>query len=837
MAIYKTDIVNVELTGGIHRSFTGNLIGEADIQGDRFGVRCFRGGQEESIAGSTVVGYFIRPDGGTIVINGGVVDGNMAYVTLPQACYSVEGAFSLAIKLVGGGITGTVRIVDGAVARTTTNTVVDPGSVIPDISDLLAAIEDIEEATEAAKAITDNIARAYSDLIFPVVPGQYCLHEDQIYMANQVISASETWTEAHWTAVYLADAVGANSASVRRIDTELTEVADKTLERYEWKIDIQLGRYLSSGFYDDLANYARSMVPLPAGRYRFKMPTGFSYLPVIYVSDSEGTPVINSMSTSTQTLSITRPFYLSFMKTDTSNPNFTAAQLQTLRENISIIRIPYVESLEEKMNLILIGGDGENKFNGRFTSGQQISTSNPGAFIDGSDFARTGYIPVKMGAVYVGSNNLSTPSTIFQHAAFYDTNRACRTAFPYTGITVQNANDLYYQVLEAHCDGYLAFDILATAVSQVQFYVSQTVPTGYVPYVADSRRINPALIEGGGGSEIVESMTYGKSPSRATRTTMTDGQRLEVETNSVMKNQRMTFFAKVSTLDTIYIGHGDAAYGYYIRIDEAVDPNDQSAGLKTRVTYMSNGSTGTSLYFLPRITGFVFVILTYDATTHIEVTIATENGYIHHKSSATVQMSTKGKVFAESDGSSLTNAVMTWDCDDYKKAVWAFGDSYFTQYSNTRWPYYLVNAWGYDTMLLNGYPGEASESALADLQAALTHGTPKYLLWCIGMNDHDSSSAVNADWLATAEAVEALCEAHGIELVYTTIPQVTNTSYNNQYKNAYIRTSGHRYVDLAAAVDGVTGWLSDDGVHPSELGGRLLAAKIVSDFPEIIQAK
>ena len=823
MAIYKTDIVNVELTGGIHRSFTGNLIGEADILGDRFGVRCYRDGQEESIAGSTVVGYFIRPDGGTIVINGGVVDGNMAYVILPQACYSVEGAFSLAIKLVGGGITGTVRIVDGAVARTTTNTVVDPGSVIPDISDLLAAIEDIEEATEAAKAITDNIARAYSDLTFPVVPGQYCLHEDQIYMANQVISASETWTAAHWTAVFLADAVGANSASVRRIDTELTEVADKTLERYEWKIDIQLGRYLSSGFYDDLANYARSMVPLPAGRYRFKMPTGFSYLPVIYVSDSEGTPVINSMSTSTQTLSITRPFYLSFMKTDTSNPNFTAAQLQTLRENISIIRIPYVESLEEKMNLILIGGDGENKFNGRFTSGQQISTSNPGAFIDGSDFARTGYIPVKMGAVYVGSNNLSTPTTIFQHAAFYDTNRACRTAFPYTGITVQNANDLYYQVLEAPCDGYIAFDILAAAASQVQFYVSQTVPSGYVAYVADSRRINPALIEGGGGSEIVESMTYGKSPAKATRATMTDGQQLTVETNSIMKNQRMVFFAKVSSFDKLLIGHGSGQYGYYIQVDS------------TKVTYMSNGSSGTSNNHGLTISTFLLVILEIDATLNIKYTIVTAGG--SYTKSTQINMSTKGAIFAESDGSSFTDAVLTWDCDDYKKAVWAFGDSYFTLYSPTRWPYYLTNSWGYDTMLLNAYPGEASETALADLQAALTHGTPKYLMWCIGMNDHDSSSAVNADWLATAEAVEALCEAHGIELVYTTIPQVTHTSYNNQYKNAYIRTSGHRYVDLAAAVDGVTGWLSDDGVHPSELGGRLLAARIISDFPEIIQAK
>lgn len=823
MAIYKTDIADVELNGGIHRSFCGNLIGEGDIQGDRFGVRCYRDGQAESVAGSTVVGYFIRADGSTVVISSGVVDGNLAYVILPQSCYAVEGAFSLAIKLTGGGITGTVRIVDGAVARTTTGTVVDPGNVIPDISDLLAAIEDLEEAAEAAQAITDNIAREYSDLVFPVSMGQYCLKDDQIYMANQTISASETWTAAHWTAVYLADAVGANTASVRRIDTEMSLIGDRTLERYEWKVNIRLGRYLvASGFYDNLSNYARTMIPLPAGRYQFRMPTGYSYLPVIYVSDSAGEQVLSSFSTSRQTLTISKAFYVSFMKTDTSNPNFTSAQLEDLRNNVYIIRLPMMETLEEKMNLILIGDGGENIFNGRFVVGEMVS-HNTGAFSTNSSYARTTYLPVRAGKVYIGVNTPTTPATVFQRVAFYDTNKAFVSGLAYTGITVQNANDLYYQEVEAPRDGFIAWDIYAAAVGTVDYYVSQVVPTGYVAYVVDSRRINPALIEGGGGSEIVESMTYGKSPARATRATMTDGQSLEVETNSIMKNQRMVFFAKVGTFDTLLIGHGSGAYGYYIKIDD------------TKVTYMSNGSSGTSHNHGLTISTFLLVILEIDATLNIKYTIVTAGGSF--TKTAQINMSTKGAVFATSDGSSFTDAVLTWDCDDYKKAVWAFGDSYFTLYSPTRWPYYLTNAWGYDTMLLNAYPGEASETALADLEAALEHGTPKYLFWCIGMNDHDGSSAVNADWLATAEEIEALCEEHGITLVYATIPQVTDTNYNNQYKNAYIRTSGHRYVDLAAAVDGVTGWLSDDGVHPSELGGRLLAAKIVSDFPEIIQAK
>ena len=820
MAIYKENIVDVEMNGSVHRSYCGTLIGEADVLSDRFGVRCHRNGQDESVSGSTVVGYFIRADGSTVVISSGTVDGNLAYVTLPQSCYAVEGAFSLAIKLVGGGITGTVRIVDGAVARTTTSTVVDPGSVIPDISDLLAAIDDLEDAADAAKAITDNIACAYGDLVYPVTPGRYCLKDGKIYMAITTIAASETWTAAHWTEVYLADAVGANTVGIQRADDELTIIGDRTLERYDWPIKLRLGRYLSSGFYDDLANYVRTVQILPAGRYRFKVPSGYSYLPVIYVSDTSGTPVLSGVSDSTQTLSITGAFYVSFMKTDTSHPNFTGAEIAELQTGMSIVRIPYVESLEEKMDLILVGDESENKFNGRFVTGQQVSTST-GAFVSGSEFARTGYIPVKMGPVYVGVNTQTAPSTVFIHAAFYDNARACKSAFPYTGIGVSNANDLYYQTLEAPCDGYLAFDIYAASVGTVEYSVTQTTPAGFVPYTPDSRHINPALITGAAGSEIAESMTFGKSPARVSRATMADGDRLVVETNSIMKNQRMIFFANVTSLDKLLIGHGAGAYGYYIQIDS------------TKVTYMSNGSSGASHNHGLTISGYIMVILEIDVGLNIKYTVVTSGGTF--TKSSQINMSTKGEVFAESDGSSLTNASLAWDCWDYKKAIWAFGDSYFTLYSNTRWPYWITNAWGYDTMLLNAYPGEASETALADLQAALQHGTPKYLFWCIGMNDHDTSSAVNSEWAETAEAVEALCEEHGITLIYSTIPQVVNTSYNNTYKNAYIKTSGYRYVDLAAAVDGVTGWLSNDDVHPSELGGRLLAAAVVAQLPEIIQ--
>ena len=141
MAIYKSDIVDIDLeTGSIHRSFIMRSIGEGDKNANRFGVRVKRNGSNVNLSEATCSGYFIRSNGDTVVI-AGETSGNEAYVVLPQACYTYEGQFSLAIKLTGGGLTGTMRIVDGVVSNTTTDTLIDPGTIIPSIDTLIAAIE------------------------------------------------------------------------------------------------------------------------------------------------------------------------------------------------------------------------------------------------------------------------------------------------------------------------------------------------------------------------------------------------------------------------------------------------------------------------------------------------------------------------------------------------------------------------------------------------------------------------------------------------------------------------------------------------------------------------
>ena len=150
MAIYKSDIVDINLNSGtIHRSFLGRAIGMADNKGDQFGIRAYRDGEYVDLTGMTVQGFFRDSHGNNIAITtGNLISGNVAAVTLPQACYNYEGAFTLAIKLIGGGVTGTVRIVDGTVANTNTTGAVAPTETVPTYQEILAVYDEMLDALE-----------------------------------------------------------------------------------------------------------------------------------------------------------------------------------------------------------------------------------------------------------------------------------------------------------------------------------------------------------------------------------------------------------------------------------------------------------------------------------------------------------------------------------------------------------------------------------------------------------------------------------------------------------------------------------------------------------------
>ena len=152
-ALYHQDIIDIELnTGNMHRSFLRHSIGSGDAEANRFGVRVLRDGEPVDLTGASCQGYFRNSHGENIALTShGTVSGNVAYVTLPQACYNYEGVFCLSIKLVGGGVTGTMRIVDGMVNNTNTGGAVAPTGTVPTYQEVLAVYDEMVESVEAVE--------------------------------------------------------------------------------------------------------------------------------------------------------------------------------------------------------------------------------------------------------------------------------------------------------------------------------------------------------------------------------------------------------------------------------------------------------------------------------------------------------------------------------------------------------------------------------------------------------------------------------------------------------------------------------------------------------------
>ena len=201
---------------------------------------------------------------------------------------------------------------------------------------------------------------------------------------------------------------------------------------------------------------------------------------------------------------------------------------------------------------------------------------------------------------------------------------------------------------------------------------------------------------------------------------------------------------------------------------------------------------------------------------------------------------TISQVVVISENSTLTNCKLTWTPSDINKKIWLFGDSYIA-YSPARWPYYLHN-YNYDNnVLLDGWPGEGSVNARNSLMTLIQFGTPKYIVWCMGMNDGSDTDAStpSSNWTVRRDEMLTICNNNGITPIFATIPNVPSILHTG--KNAWIKASGYRYIDFAAAVGaesaGATwfsGMLSSDNVHPSEYGAKALFARVLLDFPEIM---
>jgi len=506
----------------------------------------------------------------------------------------------------------------------------------------------------------------------------------------------------------------------------------------------------------------------------------------------------------------------------------------------------------------------DNMFDGVFVQNEQVATSS-GAFVAGNGFMRSGHIPISSGVVTVGvqTNDIGDSNTIATHYCFYDSSFAKVTAGNGNSFTIYTADDMKYQQFAVPTGAvYFAFDATIFYFGNKNWYVSQEQnPEGYVPYSTTKNKVKPESIkvdkhlsQSGlpADSKVVgDKLTKAEKAITAMRggnlttvkaASLASGEGLYSVRHSIIRNKTMIFNAKVSGSSwSILLAHGV--------VDDSYDSSGGSGGYvvtPTTATIWTNGNDGESgtlgtawthgLTINDRLT----IIISVDNEQKQTITLMSESGFA--SKSYTAQFNgRKGKIYAKALAGTFTDAELSFGCSDLEKPVWLFGDSYVSLVEE-RYPYWMQQA-HMDNCLINAYAGEATPNAILDFRSLITMATPKYIVWGLGMNDHDTSSAVNTNWMEGVEELIETCQSAGITLILCTIPNVAHSSYNNVKKNAWIASSGYRYVDFNKAIGAAdepgaswpTGWLSNDNVHPTAMGARVLAGRIMLDVPELMQ--
>lgn len=309
---------------------------------------------------------------------------------------------------------------------------------------------------------------------------------------------------------------------------------------------------------------------------------------------------------------------------------------------------------------------------------------------------------------------------------------------------------------------------------------------------------------------------------------MVDGDTLYVSENNVKNQVVVAFSGNITTFGSLKIGQRNVGntgfYDSYIEIDD------------TNVTVHNDQGQSVAAHGLTIADDIQIMICTEDdiATSLIRVV---SKGNVYTDTVAHRWICDKGFAGIESVGSTLTDCALSWTSRNIHKPIWIFGDSYISLYPQ-RWIYYVIQDGFAKSCLINGYAGENSKNAMIALENLLAVDCPHYVVWCLGMNDGDSSSAVNTSWDENYRKMVSLCKQNGITPILATIPNVPTV--NNNFKNAIIRSSGYRYVEFSKALDPdedgdwIENALSVDGVHATEIGAKISYQRLLTDFPEIV---
>lgn len=275
MAVFETNL-NTELLKPLKVHYLeGNLFSQ-DVQSNQINVAVFKNGEPEAISGS-VSADVIRPDGGTVVATGGTIEGNVASITLPEQAYYIAGMISIVVKLTTSGVVTSIGAVVANVYQSSTDTVIDTGTIIPSVQTLITQIETAVASIPADySSLWTKLAPAFStDTSY--IAGQYVTYDGGLYRFNT--NHAGAWVSGDVTAVNIGSELSdIKSAFDLKTTGEYGSVSLGT---------ITTGKYIrqsdgneSSSIAWDHTNY----IPVYGGKLLFTCPESDNSSAVEYIA-------------------------------------------------------------------------------------------------------------------------------------------------------------------------------------------------------------------------------------------------------------------------------------------------------------------------------------------------------------------------------------------------------------------------------------------------------------------------------------------------------------------------------------------------------------------------
>lgn len=789
----------------------------------KIGVNLYKNKTAETVTG-TVKGYCILPNGVMLTPWNGSKDGNTCWIALPDDALVLPGRIQVAIRLDDTNEDTVIFAASATVRRVDSDSLYDPDDIVPTWDDILEKIEDMDEAAEACATATENATNAEKYIASPEASttaskayavGDYLIYNGKLYTVTTAIASGGTiiTSGSGQNVTEIPGGLSAVCSDLKNaFDSFEDEIRDDYYDTSTGEHDYEITAERNSGYVDI---------------YGTEQPNAsYVYSQTIEVSEGDvitGTGTDTNYGVTTNLAMQKICAYANGSAVSASGVN-SYVLTYTVPEGIDSIVISYLATMTDvtikrhvsnyvsytpKIN------DVENEIEQLITvSTKKTVTSITPTIVDGKFVNKSGTVSTNASYYYFEVSDLQQGDIVAVRSYY---NNSASIVLPYFRYVCAYDGNGTAQSDKGAENVYGQFTV-PEGITKIALSIQATYPVADGVLIYRNNDVCDIIV-----NDNLDSAVFATKPQTATGSISASGT-LQLTANAVKKNKDIIFKGDITSFNQITIGQGtNDLNSSKIVIDE------------TNITFFRGTSdTGDAKpHGLTSISTYLSVVISVDDDHLPTVTVMTLAGTHSEKFNST-WVGCMPNVYATADASTaFTNCTLSFVCRDIKEPLWIFGDSYVS-FTSDRWTYYLSQM-GYTGYLLNGYSGEDAQHAMQNLRNLLVYGTPKYIIWALGMNNPDTSSAVDAGWKAVYDELIALCNANNITPILCTIPNVTER--DNSYKNTIVTASGYTYIDFATAVgassdnEWYTGMLSDDGLHPTSLGAIALASEVLKDFP------